>query len=147
MECRDYKIVEEEVKFYRDLLIDHLKERNILIRELIRNNYWKENYKGKNIALEKDIENLNNEISNLKNNIIKCGEYIHYEMVKEEVEFFKHLIINGSKERNILIRELIQNNYWKENYKGKNIALEKEIEILNNEIGRLKTTLASMNAY
>lgn len=147
MEYKEYEIVEEEVEFYRNLLIDYLKERNMLIRELKQGNVWIEYHMEKNNILEKDIENLNNEISNLKNNIIKCEVYIHYKMVKEEVEFFKHLIINGLKERNMLIRELKQNNKLIEQYEEKNIALVKEIDNLNNEIGSLKTTLAIMNAF
>ena len=74
-------------------------------------------------------------------------EFKNYEIEEEEVKFYRDLLIDHLKERNILIRNLIQNNYWKENYKGKNNALEEEIKILNNEIGRLKTTLASMNVF
>ena len=74
-------------------------------------------------------------------------EYKEYEIVEEEVEFYRHLLIDYLKERNMLKRELNQSNIWKEHYKNNNIVLEKEIEKLNNEISSLKTTLAVMCAF
>lgn len=73
-------------------------------------------------------------------------EFRNYEVV-EEVEFYRDLLIEYLKERNMLIRELKQNNMMIEQYEEKNIALVKEIDKLNNEIGSLKTTLAVMNAF
>ena len=74
-------------------------------------------------------------------------EYKEYEIVEEEVEFYRHLLIDYLKERNALNRELKQSDLWKEHYKEKIIVLEKEIETLNNEISSLKTTLAVMCAF